>query len=100
MATATTQARTGRGRDQRSGEGVPSEFVVFESNSGEYRWEIVSGSGATLAQSLAFTSFEGAEAAAVLVREGAGSTRLDSRGAAGQATSVLVGSRSRAVKGR
>jgi len=99
MATATKQVRTARPRDQRSADG-PSEFVVFESNSGDYRWEIVSGTGAALAQSVPFTSFEDAEQSAVRVRDGAGSTRLGRRGAAGPVGPVVVASKSRNAKGR
>jgi uncharacterized protein YegP (UPF0339 family) len=96
MATATKQARTARQR----ADGVPSEFVVFESNSGEYRWEIVSGTGATLAQSVPFTSSEAAEAAAVRVREGAGASRLAPYKAPDRDRPFLVASRSPKANGR
>ena len=99
MATATKQARTTRQRDRRA-DGVPSEFVVFQSNSGEYRWEIVAGTGATLAQSVSFTSFDDAEQAAARVREGAGSTRLEPYKAPDRGRPFLVASRSPDTKGR
>jgi uncharacterized protein YegP (UPF0339 family) len=78
MATASKQARE---RDQRTADGVPSEFHVFQSNGGDYRWEVVAGNGAMLAQSGAFASFDDAEQAAGRVRDGAASTRLEHRGA-------------------
>lgn len=79
MATATKQARSARQRHQRAVGADPAEFAVFHSNSGEYRWEIVAESGVTLAQSVSFPSFDDAEEAAVRVREGAGSARLELR---------------------
>jgi len=101
MATATRQARTTRRRDDQGAvDGMPSEFVVFESNSGEYRWEIVSGTGATLAQSVPFTSSEAAEAAAVRVREGAGASRLAPYKAPDRDRPFLVASRSPKANGR
>jgi hypothetical protein len=90
MATATKQARTARPRDPRPGDGAPSEFLVFESNSGEYRWEVISGTGASLAHSDSFASYAEAEAAAVRVREGAGNTRLELRKAGDDARPVFV----------
>jgi hypothetical protein len=93
MATATRQARTARRRDdQGATDGTPSQFVVFESNIGDYRWEILSGTGGTLAQS---ASFEDAEAAAVRVRDGAGSTRLEARRASTEERTLVVAPRSR-----
>ena len=82
MATATKQARTARQRHDRVVAGGPSEFLVVESNSGDYHWEIVSESGATLAKSSAFASFDDAEEAASRVRAGAASARFEPRPAA------------------
>jgi uncharacterized protein YegP (UPF0339 family) len=79
MATATKQAPRQRG--QRAVDGVSSEFVVFQSNSGEYRWEIVDERGATLAQSASFASFDAAQEAAIRVRNAAGPARREARGA-------------------
>ena len=76
MAAATKQARTPRHRDDAGTSGVPREFLVFQSNSGDYRWEIVAEGGATLAQSVSFVSFADAEQAAIRVRDGAAATRL------------------------
>ena len=92
MATPTKQARTTHHRDQRSLDGKPSEFLVFQSNSGDYRWEIVSRSGVVLAQSGSFESFDDAEQAADRVRDGAGSTRLATRTAGpGRRGAAFVG---------
>jgi uncharacterized protein YegP (UPF0339 family) len=99
MATATKQPRSARAGDQRAVEGAPSEFLVFQSNSGEYRWEVVSGSGATLAQSVPFVSYLEAEEAAVRVREGAGATRLELRKPADRPRPLSVTRRGRDVKG-
>lgn len=77
MATASKHARQ---LDQSTADGVPSEFLVFQSNSGDYRWEVVASDGAALAQSGGFASFDDAERAAGRVRDGAASTRLEHRG--------------------
>jgi len=79
MATATKQARSTRQRDSRAVEGDPREFRVFQTNGGDFRWEMVSRSGAALAQSGSFASFADAEHGAARVREGAASARLDPR---------------------
>lgn len=55
------------------------EFLIFQDNGGAYRWRIVAGDGATLAQSGSFASYERAEQAAHQVRDGAASARLDRR---------------------
>ena len=77
MAAASKQARQ---RDQQAADGIPSEFHVFQSNGGDYRWEVLAGNGATLAQSGAFASSDDAEQAARRVRDGAASTLLERRG--------------------
>ena len=64
-----------------SAEAGRLESLVFEDNGGEYYWAIVSGNGTTLAQSGCFASFDAAEQAAIRVRDGAASARLESRGA-------------------
>jgi uncharacterized protein YegP (UPF0339 family) len=82
MATATKRpaaVRLGRrAREMR----VPGslEFLVFEDNGGAYRWRIVAGDSATLAQSGAFASRDSAQLAAQRVQDGAGSAHFD-RGA-------------------
>src|SRR5579872_2944277 len=79
MATATKQARTPRQRDHQTVGMIPSEFLVFQNNGGDYHWAIVSVDGATLAQSGAFASFDDAERAAGRVRDGAASARFELR---------------------
>ena len=82
MATATKKApAAGQLARRRRGARVPDtiKFVVFEDNGGAYRWKIVAGDGATLAQSESFASLDRAEHAAQLVREGAASASFDRR---------------------
>jgi uncharacterized protein YegP (UPF0339 family) len=81
VATATKQARSARQRADTSVDGFPSEFLVFQSNNGDYYWVIVSADGTTLAQSGSFASFDAAEEAAIRVRDGAASVGLESRNA-------------------
>ena len=82
MATAAKKSR-GAGQLARLARGARGpgsmEFVVFEDNGGAYRWRIVAGDGAALAQSGSFASFDRAEHAAQLVREGAASASFDRR---------------------
>ena len=80
MATATKQARS-TSRAGGASDGVPSEFLVAQNNAGDYHWSIVAAGGATLAQSGPFASFADAEDAAVRVRDGAASARLQRRSA-------------------
>jgi len=81
MATATKQARPSRRRVRSAVDEAPSEFLIFESNGGQYRWEVVAGSGTTLAQSGPFASVAEAEHAATQMRDGAASARFEPRGA-------------------
>ena len=55
------------------------EFVIFADNGGRYRWRIVAGDGANLAQSVSFASYVDAERAAGHVRDGVGSTSFEPR---------------------
>src|SRR5579863_7393334 len=71
MATATKNARSPRQRNQAPGGRKAMEFRVFEDNDGDYHWVIVAASGATLAQSSRYSSFDDAEQAAKAVRDGA-----------------------------
>jgi uncharacterized protein YegP (UPF0339 family) len=77
MAHARKQAHTNRRRDHQGVDSAPIEFLVFQSNSGDYRWEIASAGGGVLAQSGSFASFEEAGQSARQVRDGAASTRLE-----------------------
>jgi hypothetical protein len=82
MAAATKKARAARpaGRDIADAtRSAPSAFRVFESNSGDYHWVIVSQTDAVLGQSCSFASYEDAERAAIIVRDGAASARVDRR---------------------
>ena len=79
MATATKNARTARQRAHGSNDKAPMEFRVFEDNDGDYHWVIVAASGATLAQSSPFASYDDAEHAAKSVRDGAASAQLAPR---------------------
>jgi uncharacterized protein YegP (UPF0339 family) len=82
MATAPNKSRAA-GRLARSARSVrvpeSMEFVVLEDNGGAYRWSLIAGDGATLAQSGSFASYDDAELAARRVREGAASARVDRR---------------------
>ncbi len=80
MATATKKLHTARPvtRGARDISELPSlEFVVFGDNSGNYRWEIVGGSGDRLAQSGTYASHDDAERAARYAFDGAGSARFE-----------------------
>jgi uncharacterized protein YegP (UPF0339 family) len=79
MATAAKESRGARQtsrrvRDQHEQDSM--EFVIFEDNSGEYRWMIVAGNE-TLAHSGSFAFYEGAEQAARRVRDHAASALFD-----------------------
>ena len=81
MATATKQFAAGR-LERRAGDvrvPEPMQFLVFEDNGGAYRWKIVAGDGATLAQSDSFPSHDRAEQAAQRVLDGATLARFDHR---------------------
>jgi uncharacterized protein YegP (UPF0339 family) len=79
MATATKQpAADWLARRARAvGAPPPLQFVIFEDNGGAYRWRLLAGDGATLAQSGSFASYDRAEHAARQVRDGAASARFD-----------------------
>ncbi len=79
MATAAKESRgarqtSRRARDQHEQDSM--EFVIFEDNSGEYRWTIVDGDE-NLAHSGSFAVYEGAKQAALRVRDHAASALLD-----------------------
>ena len=82
MATAIKKARSA-GRPAHGTPDVPApppmEFLVFEDNGGSYHWRIVGDEGATLAGSGDFVSYDDAEHAAQVVRDGAASARLERR---------------------
>jgi uncharacterized protein YegP (UPF0339 family) len=79
MATATKTARAPRRptRDRGGAAGSASmEFRIDEDNGGGYHWTIVARGGESLVQSPSFASYEDAEHAARVVRDGAGSARF------------------------
>jgi uncharacterized protein YegP (UPF0339 family) len=82
MATAIKKSRAA-GRTPRRAREVPlpesMEFLIFEDNSDEYHWTIVTAGGVTLARSAGFASHEDAERAAQHVRAGAASARFERR---------------------
>jgi uncharacterized protein YegP (UPF0339 family) len=55
------------------------EFLIFEDNSGSYRWTILADDGTTLGHSGDFVSYDDAEQAAQQIRDGAASARLEPR---------------------
>lgn len=82
MATATKNGRPAR-RAARRAKVVPGsaelQFLVCEDNGGGYYWTIVDGAGKSLVQSGSFASYDEAEHAACVVRDNAGSARLERR---------------------
>jgi uncharacterized protein YegP (UPF0339 family) len=79
MATATKKVHAPRPVDRARdvSEAASLEFLVHQDNGGDYHWEIVGGSGESLAQSGSFVSHDDAERAARCVYDGAGSARFD-----------------------
>ena len=80
MATATEKVHAARpvARGVRDvSESASLEFLVHRDNGGDYSWEIVGGSGESLAQSGSFASHDDAERAARRVYDGAGSARFE-----------------------
>jgi uncharacterized protein YegP (UPF0339 family) len=74
MATATTKVHAARpvARARDVSEAASLEFLVHQDNGGDYHWEIVGGSGESLAQSGSFASRDDAERAARCVYDSAG----------------------------
>ena len=57
---------------------MPSlRFLVYGDNGGDYHWELVEGSGDTLARSGTYASHDDAERAARHACEGAGAVRFE-----------------------
>jgi uncharacterized protein YegP (UPF0339 family) len=83
MATATRKVRAARpvARVPDVSESASLEFLVNRDNGGDYYWEIVGGSGESLAQSGSFASHGDAKRAARCVSDGAGSARFELDGA-------------------
>jgi uncharacterized protein YegP (UPF0339 family) len=82
MATATKKVHAARpvARGTRDvPESASLEFLVYQDTGGDYHWEIVGGSGESLAQSGRFASYDDARRAARRVHDGAGSARFEPR---------------------
>ena len=80
MATATKKVHAARPVARGVGDVLESaslEFLVHRDNGGDYYWEIVGGTGESLAQSGSFASQDDAERAARCVYDGAGSARFE-----------------------
>jgi uncharacterized protein YegP (UPF0339 family) len=80
MATAPKKARAPRNAARAGGRSPASalmEFLVFEDNGGGFGWMIVTAGGEQLARSRSFASHDEAVVAARLVRDDAGSARLE-----------------------
>jgi len=68
MATATKKVRAA---------GASMEFEVFEDNGGRYQWTLIGQGGRHLVKSERFGSYDEAESAARVVRDGAAAARFD-----------------------
>jgi uncharacterized protein YegP (UPF0339 family) len=82
MATATKKTRGARQVARRADAASESEaikFLVFEDNGGDYHWTILGSDGESLAQSVSFATYDDAQQAARIVRDGAGSARFERR---------------------
>jgi uncharacterized protein YegP (UPF0339 family) len=82
MATATRKGPGAEPRAHRDGavsEAAALKFLVFEDNSGDYRWTILDSAGESLAQSGGFASYDDAHEAADVVRDGARSAQFEAR---------------------
>lgn len=81
MATATKKVRRATHVALRAtdlSKAAMIEFLVYEDNRGEHRWEILGGRGESLAQSVSYATREDAERAARAVQDMAGSARFGS----------------------
>ena len=95
MATATKKSRVARNAAVASAP-ASIRFLLSEDNGGSYCWTILGPDGESLAHSRRYATHEEAAQAALVVREGAGTARLET----GQAPDLpidLVARRSAAV---
>jgi uncharacterized protein YegP (UPF0339 family) len=76
MATASKKSRATK---QLARPPAAMEFLIFEDNSGSYRWSILAGDGTTLGRSGDFASYDDAQRAAQQIRDGAAAARLEPR---------------------
>jgi uncharacterized protein YegP (UPF0339 family) len=65
-----------RGRSEQAS----MKFLIFEDNSGDYRWTLVGAGGERLARSARFASYEEATRAARIARAGAASAPIEDQG--------------------
>lgn len=80
MATATKKARRATHVAARAAvvpDAAAFEFLVYEDNRGQHRWEILGRRGESLAQSVSYPTHDEAERAAGAVRQSAGSARFE-----------------------
>lgn len=93
MAAATKKARNS-GRAARGAGGMSRsavmEFLIFEDNGGRYRWTLVADRSESLAWSGSFASYDDAKQAACVVRDGAGSARVERRAAGDLPVDLVV----------
>lgn len=82
MATANKKSRASKQLARppaRIHDPAAMEFLIFEDNSGSYRWSILAGDGTTLGRSVGFASYDDAQQAAQQIRDGAAAARLEPR---------------------
>ncbi len=82
MATANKKSRASKQLARPPGrihDPAAMEFLIFEDNSGSYRWSILAGDGTTLGRSGGFASYDDAQQAAQQIRDGAAAARLEPR---------------------
>jgi uncharacterized protein YegP (UPF0339 family) len=82
MATATKRSRAkphAARRPNGRSESAAITFRVFQDNGGDYCWTIVGRDGESLAHSRPYATHDDAALAARVVRDGAGSGRLELR---------------------
>jgi uncharacterized protein YegP (UPF0339 family) len=93
MATATK--KSGRAEHDarsaaRTSQSPSMEYRIVEDNGGRYHWMIVGVDGKSLGRSEDFASYEDADRAARVVRDGAGSAGLESRAARDQGADLAA----------
>jgi uncharacterized protein YegP (UPF0339 family) len=79
-APLSTRQRADEFASARVAEPRPMEFVIYEDNSGDFHWSIVSGGGTTLVQSAGFGSLAAAQRAAGRVHDGAQAAHMEAAG--------------------
>jgi len=77
MATATQKDRPVARAAAAGSASPPMTFLMVEDNLGLYCWTILDSDGESLAHSRPYATYDDAAQAALVVRDGAGSGRLD-----------------------